>query len=144
VNTLKKEREEASKRLYEGLGLGRPAPSPKTTQFNVHAMPFTLNTNLPTFTTTLATPSPNTLPASASAFHAGAPPTARAASLAVTKQELPQPHRQPIGPPASVDELGPRNFASRLRKKALGGLGVLMDARDRREVYQIGGEMMAA
>jgi len=44
-----------------------------------------------------------------------------------------QPHRQPRGPPSGVDELGPRNFASRLRKKALGGLGVLMDARDRRE-----------
>lgn len=109
-SALKKEREEASKKLYEGLGLGRPLPSPKSqTMFNVHAAPFTL----PTATATRAV----TMPAPAT-----------------TKQEpLPQPHRQPIGPPSSADELGPRNFASRLRKKALGGLGVLMDARDRRE-----------
>ncbi|KAG8862253.1 hypothetical protein FRB96_001832 [Tulasnella sp. 330] len=108
-SSQKKEREDASKRLYEGLGLGRPLPSPKSqSTFNVHAAPFTL-------------------PASpARAITMPAP--------AAAKQEpLPLPHRQPIGPPSSVDELGPRNFASRLRKKALGGLGVLMDARDRRE-----------
>ncbi|KAG9009802.1 hypothetical protein FRB94_013584 [Tulasnella sp. JGI-2019a] len=108
-NSQKKEREEASKRLYEGLGLGRPVPSPKSqATFNVHAAPFTLPAPA-------MTPRAVTMPAPA-------------------KQEpLPQPHRQPIGPPSSADELGPRNFASRLRKKALGGLGVLMDARDRRE-----------
>jgi len=110
-SSQKKEREEASKRLYEGLGLGRPLPSPKSqSSFNVHAPAFTL----PTPTTRSAT-----MPA---------PATAK-------QEQLAQPHRQPIGPPSSVDELGPRNFASRLRKKALGGLGVLMDARDRREGY---------
>jgi len=114
-------------------------PSPK---FNVHAVPFALNTNLPTFTTTLATPSPNGMNAAVNMFQSTAPPTARATSMA--KQELSQPHRQPIGPPSSVDELGPRNFASRLRKKALGGLGVLMDARDRRENYQVGSEAVVA
>jgi len=116
--------------LYEGLGLGRPVPSPKGTQFNVHAPPFTLTTNLPTFATTVATPNTGAM---VNPFHVSTPVSARAASMPVIKQELPQPHRQPIGPPSSVDELGPRNFASRLRKKALGGLGVLMDARDRRE-----------
>jgi len=119
--------------LYEGLGLGRPVPSPKGTQFNVHATPFTLNVNVPTFITTVPTPGPNS---------AIGTPT-RAMSLPISKQELPQPHRQPIGPPSSADELGPRNFASRLRKKALGGLGVLMDARDRREGFPMGSEVMA-
>ncbi|KAG8890345.1 hypothetical protein FRB99_003872 [Tulasnella sp. 403] len=45
-----------------------------------------------------------------------------------------EPVRQPMGPPCPVDELGPLNFASRLGKRAVGGLGVLADARERREV----------
>jgi len=60
-------REEASKRLYEGLGIGRP----------VH--------------------------------HATVPPA--------QVRQVSQPVRQPRGPPASVDELGARNFASRLPLK---------------------------
>jgi len=60
-------REEASKRLYEGLGIGRP----------VHVAPV-------------------------------APAQLRQVS---------QPVRHPRGPPASVDELGARNFASRLPLK---------------------------
>ncbi|KAG9008373.1 hypothetical protein FRB90_008949 [Tulasnella sp. 427] len=81
---MTKEREEAAKKLYEGLGLGRPAPFPA-------------NVVVP--------------------------------STAVPNQKV-EPIRQPLGPPCSVDELGPMNFASRMRKKALGGL---MDARERRE-----------
>lgn len=79
-----KEREEAAKKLYEGLGLGRPAPYPVA----------------------------NVVP-----------------SAPILNQKV-EPIRQPLGPPCSVDELGPMNFASRMRKRALGGL---MDARERRE-----------
>jgi len=46
-----------------------------------------------------------------------------------------QPTRQPRGPP-SGDELGPKNFATRIRRKAIGGLGVLMGARERREIVE--------
>jgi hypothetical protein len=61
-------REEASKRLYEGLGVGR-----------------TIQIQVPTMHT---------------------PP-----------KQVTQVIRQPRGPPASVDELGPRNFAARLQKR---------------------------
>ncbi|KAI0254296.1 hypothetical protein BJV78DRAFT_1280308 [Lactifluus subvellereus] len=81
-------REEATKKLYEGLGIGRPAP----------AVP-----------TVLAT---------------------------VPQRVLSQPVRQPRGPPSGADELGPRNFATRIRRKAIGGLGALMDARERRDVIE--------
>ncbi|KAF7301445.1 hypothetical protein MIND_00709800 [Mycena indigotica] len=76
-------REEASKKLYEGLGIGRPVVA-----------------------------EPPVVPA-------------RAAS---------QPVRQPRGPPSGADELGPKNFATRIRRKAIGGLGMLMNSRERREV----------
>jgi len=81
-------REEATKKLYEGLGIGRPAP----------ALP----------------PVPATVP----------------------QRVLSQPVRQPRGPPSGADELGPRNFATRIRRKAIGGLGALMDARERRDVIE--------
>lgn len=79
-------REEATKKLYDGLGMGRSAP------FIVQA-------------------------------HAVSPP----------QRFVSQPLRQPRGPPSGADELGPKNFATRIRRKAIGGLGVLMDARERRE-----------
>ena len=44
------------------------------------------------------------------------------------------PSRQPKGPPSGADELGPRNFATRLRRKAIGGLGAIIAARDRRDL----------
>ncbi|KAH9999418.1 hypothetical protein BJV77DRAFT_590165 [Russula vinacea] len=81
-------REEATKKLYEGLGIGRPAPA-------VPTMPVT-----------------------------------------VPQRVLSQPVRQPRGPPSGADELGPRNFATRIRRKAIGGLGALMDARERRDVVE--------
>ncbi|KAI0049581.1 hypothetical protein FA95DRAFT_1604223 [Auriscalpium vulgare] len=82
-------REEATKKLYEGLGIGRPVPG---------AVP-------------------------------AAPP-------AQPQRVVSQAVRQPRGPPSGADELGPRNFATRIRRKAIGGLGVLMDARERREVVE--------
>lgn len=42
------------------------------------------------------------------------------------------PSRQPKGPPSGAEELGPRNFATRLRRKAIGGLEALEYARERR------------
>lgn len=78
-------REEAARRLYEGLGIGRPAPVQQQAQ-------------------------------------------------AQSEQRLvsSQPARQPRGPPSGVEDLGARNFAARIRRKAIGGLGVLVDARNRR------------
>jgi hypothetical protein len=93
-------REEATKRLYEGLGLGRPAP--QSTQFHTNGFA-TVNTN-----TAVGMTFQNKVPS--------------------------QPMRQPRGPP-SGDELGPRNFAARIRRKAIGGLGAMLDARvNRREI----------
>lgn len=80
-------REEASKRLYEGLGIGKG----------------------PAIAVSVAPPSVQRLVA------------------------LP-PVRQPIGPPSNNDELVPKNFATRSRRKAIGALGALLDARERREV----------
>ena len=77
-------REEASKRLYEGLGIGRPVSS---------------------------TPSDGGYP------HL-------TVSLGPGRRMVSQPTRQPRGPP-SGDELGLKNFATRIRRKAIGGLGVL-------------------
>jgi hypothetical protein len=68
-------REEATKRLYAGLGIGRPAPSE------------------------ISTPAPAVL-------------SHRMAS---------QPLRQPRGPPSGADEIGSKNFATRIRRKAIGG-----------------------
>jgi hypothetical protein len=98
-------REVASKRLYEGLGLGRPAPH--SVQVQQTSFPGLHGYN----TSTL--PGANTF-------------QNRVAS---------QPMRQPRGPPSGVDELGPKNFASRIRRKAIGGLGAMLDARvNRREI----------
>lgn len=80
-------REEASKKLYEGLGIGRPVPT----------------------VTVVAPPS------------------------AIVNRLASQPSRQPRGPPSSQDELVPKNFASRSRRKAI---GALLDARERREVVE--------
>jgi len=84
-------REEASKKLYEGLGIGRPASAVAEQQ------------QFPSV------------------------PGHRMAS---------QPMRQPRGPPSGADELGPKNFATRIRRKAIGGLGMLMNSRERRELVE--------
>lgn len=56
-------------------------------------------------------------------------------SIGAGRRMVSQPTRQPRGPP-SGDELGPKNFATRIRRKAIGGLGMLMGARERREVIE--------
>ncbi|KAL0580779.1 hypothetical protein V5O48_001244 [Marasmius crinis-equi] len=89
-------REEASKKLYEGLGMGRPGSA-------LAQQPY------------------------------GSPPSDSNVVL-VSHRLVSQPKRQPRGPPSGADELGPKNFATRIRRKAIGGLGMLMDARERREV----------
>jgi hypothetical protein len=53
-----------------------------------------------------------------------------------THRLVSQPTRQPRGPPSGAEELGPKNFATRIRRKAIGGLGALMDARERRELVE--------
>lgn len=85
-------REEATKKLYEGLGIGRPVPTPSIV---------------------VSTPQPQ-----------------QTAPIRV----LSQPVRQPKGPPSGADELGPKNFATRIRRKAIGGLGGLLETRERRDI----------
>lgn len=82
-------REEASKKLYEGLGL------PRTPAIAVSAAP---------------------------------PSVQRLVAL--------HPVRQPTGPPSNNDELIPKNFATRSRRKAIGALGALLDAREKRETVE--------
>ncbi|KZO93290.1 hypothetical protein CALVIDRAFT_600960 [Calocera viscosa TUFC12733] len=76
---------EAAKRLYEGIGMGRP---------HVRSASVSM---------------------SASGTH-----TPTTAVL-----------RQPRGPPGGADELGMRNFATRVRRRAVSGLEVLKSARER-------------
>lgn len=84
-------REEASKKLYEGLGIGRASHAPTSaTGITVQS-----HDNMKVFS---------------------------------------MPVRQPLGPPSNNEELVPKNFATRSRRKAIGALGALMDARERREV----------
>lgn len=95
-------REIASKRLYEGLGIGRPIPQSAA----VHTLSFT-GSKVP-------------------------PQTSVGLMFANTNRIVSQPSRQPRGPP-SGDELGTKNFASRIRRKAIGGLGAMLDARVNRQ-----------
>lgn len=90
-------REEASKKLYEGLGIGRPVSSTSSAE--------------------------------------GRSQQCQTASVSHHRM-VSQPTRQPRGPPSGTEELGPKNFASRIRRKAIGGLGALMDARERREIVE--------
>lgn len=92
-------REEASKKLYEGLGIGRPASAVQVSIEDVAPVD----------------PLPNI----------------------VSHRMVSQPLRQPRGPPSGADELGPKNFATRIRRKAIGGLGMLMGARERREIVEV-------
>lgn len=100
-------REVATKRLYEGLGLGRPSPQSASVQNTSFSGSNGLSLNVP-YTS---------------------------AGMTFPNRVVSQPLRQPRGPPSGVDELGPRNFASRIRRKAIGGLGAMLDARvNRKEV----------
>lgn len=89
-------REEASKRLYEGLGIGRPSSSISNNGND------TIQVQVPV--------------------------------SALVNRIVSQPVRQPRGPPSAMEELGPKNFATRIRRKAIGGLGMLIGARERREI----------
>lgn len=92
-------REEASKRLFEGLGINRPVSATPCDQ-----------------------PTPQQLPT---------------VSVNIGHRMVSHPTRQPRGPPSGADELGPKNFATRIRRKAIGGLGALMDARERRDTVEV-------
>ncbi|KAI0829479.1 hypothetical protein BC628DRAFT_1417192 [Trametes gibbosa] len=83
-------REEASKKLYEGLGLGRAIP--------------TINVVVPQD------------------------------SQLIVQRLVSMPVRQPRGPPSNNEELVPKNFATRSRRKAVGAL--LEHARERRELVE--------
>ncbi|TFK93898.1 hypothetical protein K466DRAFT_477650 [Polyporus arcularius HHB13444] len=81
-------REEAAKKLYEGLGIGRTVPG--------------INVVVPQD------------------------------SQMVVQRLVSTPVRQPRGPPSNNEELIPKNFATRSRRKAVGAL--LEHARERREI----------
>ena len=99
------QREEATKKLYEGLGIDRPVPTAGTGQLQYfHNFPLS---------------------------HAHP----HSAQVVQSHRMASQPTRQPRGPPSGADELGPKNFATRIRRQAIGGLGMLMGARERRESY---------
>jgi len=99
-------REEASKKLYEGLGIGRPVSA----------------TGNPTVTVS---------------EHVDGQQYSYPISASVLVQRVvSQPMRQPRGPPSGAEELGPKNFATRIRRQAIGGLGMLLDARERREIVE--------
>ncbi|KAF8164970.1 hypothetical protein B0H34DRAFT_647401 [Crassisporium funariophilum] len=66
----------------------------------------------------------------------GGPNNYSTVSVASGHRMVSQPTRQPRGPPSGTDELGPKNFATRIRRKAIGGLGMLMGARERREFVE--------
>jgi hypothetical protein len=98
-------REEASKKLFEGLGISRPVSATPSDQGKQQQQAPVI----PIISTT--------------------PP-------APVHRLVSQPTRQPRGPPSGADELGPKNFATRIRRKAIGGLGMLLNARERREVVE--------
>ena len=96
-------REEASKKLFEGLGISRPVSATPSDQGQ--------NCQAPVIPNVSTTPAPG-------------------------HRLVSQPTRQPRGPPSGADELGPKNFATRIRRKAIGGLGMFMSARDRCEAVE--------
>jgi hypothetical protein len=99
-------REEASKKLFEGLGISRPVSATPSDQGQNQQ-----NQQAPAIPIISTTPAPG-------------------------HRLVSQPTRQPRGPPSGADELGPKNFATRIRRRAIGGLGMLLGARDRREAVE--------
>jgi hypothetical protein len=147
-------REEATKKLYEGLGIGRPVPVapavPIALPQRVLSQPVRQPRGPPSGADSPSTPNSGTSfdrpPLSPreeatkklyEGLGIGRPvPATPAVPTALPQRVLSQPVRQPRGPPSGADELGPRNFATRIRRKAIGGLGALMDARERRDVIE--------
>ncbi|KAH9482984.1 hypothetical protein JR316_0005084 [Psilocybe cubensis] len=117
-------REEASKRLFEGLGIGRPVSSTPPSSSSLEAEQQQGDGALAAFGN-LSLNNSNT----------GSVANANTAAAAGHRM-VSQPTRQPRGPPSGADELGPKNFATRIRRKAIGGLGMLMGARERREFVE--------
>jgi len=99
--TLPTSREEASKRLYEGLGLGRPIPQSAAPNIKGYDI----------------------VDASNGGMGAGNP------MASFSQRVISQPMRQPLGPPSSTDELGARNFASRIRRTIIGDISAMLNAR---------------
>ena len=100
-------REEASRKLFEGLGIPRPVS---------------------------ATPSdPGQHQAQAKAPII---PRISTTSHSPGHRMVSHPTRQPRGPPSGADELGPKNFATRIKPMAIQGLGLLRGVREYREVVE--------
>ena len=116
-------REEATKRLYEGLGMGRAVPQTAAVEgFGHRVMTKDYHHN-------------GAAPAAAFTSVGSTFPHTHTTSAMTANRISSQPMRQPLGPPSGVDELGSKNFASRIRRKAIGGLGAMLDTRaNRREV----------
>lgn len=110
-------REEASKKLYEGLGIGRPRSALSSDGGNANGTPIVAINGV-------VEPAPQV---------SYSLPTA---SVMASHRMVSQPMRQPRGPPSGLEELGPKNFATRIRRQAIGGLGMLMGARERREFVE--------
>lgn len=113
-------REEATKRLYEGLGMGRAVPQTAAVEGFGHR----------------ATKDYHGAAAAAAFTSVGSTfPRMHTTTATTANRVSSQPMRQPLGPPSGVDELSSKNFATRIRRKAIGGLGAMLDARaNRREV----------
>lgn len=95
-------REEASRKLFEGLGICRPVsatPSDSGQQQHAQVIP-----------TICTTPAPG-------------------------HRMVSHPTRQPRGPPSGADELGPKNFATRIKPKAIEGLDMFRGIREAVEAY---------
>lgn len=92
-------REEASRKLYEGLGIGRPVSS---------------NANKPTVIVSETGAAP--------AISVSAP---FSFSFSAAPRVVSQPLRQPRGPPSGMEDLAPQNFATRIKNQAINSLGML-------------------
>jgi len=99
-------REEASRKLYEGLGIGRPHSATSNQGMDGNMKP------------TVVVSKPGTVPT----FSVSSPyPVHMQAGHRMASQPL----RQPRGPPSGMEELAPQNFATRIKNHAMAGLGML-------------------
>ncbi|KAL7415674.1 hypothetical protein BDY24DRAFT_413248 [Mrakia frigida] len=121
------------KPIYEGLGLGRPYPVPQQPEKTISPTGFGGNNNLRSMSAAAAAlnaqngaeieqiqrPSPVEVHPRTRSYDLGGGVGNGGAAYGSGVI------RQPRGPPSPADELGARNFASRLRKKAGSNLSVL-------------------
>lgn len=99
-------REEASRKLFEGLGISRPISATPSDPGQQHQAQVPI---IPRISTTLHAPG---------------------------HRMVSHPTRQPRGPPSGADELGPKNFATRIKPRAIQGLGLLRGVREYHEVVE--------